>query len=129
MNSRKKRRDAITSKNMHWQDVWNLPLKLDEYSGTYAWDTDNVMALSFNWKDRIPTAIRQDIINAINGEDIVWPESWKHNGGDFFLGDKYVFCVRGWGHLIGCGALHLPEDEAARIQDEFIEYIFNCLNK
>ena len=36
---------------------------------------------------------------------------------------KYVFCVRGWGHLTGTGALHLPLQDAQRIQDGFVQHI------
>jgi hypothetical protein len=122
-----KRKD---SKNIHWNDVWTLPLYLDTHSGTYAWSKDNVMALMFNYRDRIPVDIKKDIIDSINGkEDIYWAGVWRKNGTEFYLEDKYVFCVRGWGHLIGAGAMNLEEDEAQRIQDEFIEYIYLRLSK
>ncbi len=41
---------------------------------------------------------------------------------------RFVFSVRGWGHLTGIGGLHLPENGAARIQDDFIAYILKRLN-
>lgn len=37
--------------------------------------------------------------------------------------------IRGWGHLTGCGALNLPDHEAAKIQDDFGEWIVKKLKQ
>ena len=37
--------------------------------------------------------------------------------------------IRGWGHLIGTGGLHLNDEDAAKIQDDFGQYIIDTLNK
>lgn len=37
--------------------------------------------------------------------------------------------VRGWGYLIGVGGLNLPADKAAKIQDDFGNWIIKTLNK
>ena len=37
--------------------------------------------------------------------------------------------IRGWGHLTGTGGLHLSESAAAKIQDDFGQYIVETLNK
>ena len=52
------------------------------------------------------------------GKDSVWALTEKEGG----------LQVRGWGHLTGGGAMGLPEDEAAVIQDAFAEYTAHCLN-
>lgn len=39
-----------------------------------------------------------------------------------------IILLRGWGHLTGVGGLHLPPDVAAKIQDEFGEWIAKTLN-
>lgn len=36
--------------------------------------------------------------------------------------------MRGWGYLTGGGAENLPSDEAAKIQDEFAEWVVKILN-
>ena len=41
----------------------------------------------------------------------------------------YIFCVRGWGGLTGTGALNLSQDKAAKIQDDFCDFIEETLIK
>lgn len=55
------------------------------------------------------------IVSIINGEinsDFL-PE-WKADGCEISYQGKYAFCVRGWGHLIGIGGLHLSVDIAKK---------------
>lgn len=133
----KKQYPEFVPKN--WTDCYKMPLHLDKY-GVFAWDAEGNMALSdFNYKydergnflpgewERIKHII--DVINGNCPSD--FNSEWKlsdiescainYNG-------EYQFLVRGWGHLTGCGGLNLPEDLAAKIQDEFIDYIINRLN-
>ena len=67
MNSRKKRRDNYRASQIHWQDVWELPLKLDECD-SYAFSANRVMALTFaaDTKEQIYEAHK--IVSIINGE-------------------------------------------------------------
>lgn len=133
-NSRKKRRDAIRARGTEWQDVYQLPLHLDKY-GCYAWCKNGTMAITFEHYDRLVTDSEwaegetraKEIISYINGEKNCFEKGWTHQTCDFYLDGKYMFCVRGWGHLIGTGGLNLPIDEAERIQDGFIDYIQRCL--
>ena len=117
------------AKDIHFNDVYTLPLHADKY-GSYAWSKNDVMALDFEydvpgWKE-----IRKDVISAINGEkESETKGRWfRTNHIDFFLDGKYIFRIRGWGHLTGTGAMHLPETSAARIQDEFSDYVFSRIN-
>lgn len=125
MNSRKKRRDALKASRITWRDVWELPL---EYDGClYAWSQNRVMALTFA-TDNQPfiNTVLHCINNANNNTRFDGEFTVKDD--DFFFHDKFVFRVRGWGHLTGCGAMNLPIKEAARIQDEFIAHILHQLN-
>ena len=137
-NSRKKRRDLYRARQIHWEDVWELPLKLD-CCDTYAYSKNDTMALTFEADTEYQIKNARRIVQIINGEAEPNPgEAWVHNGVDFYTQDKnyeeaasgwcYVFCVRGWGHLIGTGGLNLPVKGAARIQDDFVEYILSRLN-
>ena len=135
-NSRIKRRFAVLHanrvkevENVHWNDVYKLPLHADRH-GSYGWTQNDVMALDFEFDVPGWEEIRKDVIATINGEkESSTKGKWYvANAIDFFLDGVYVFCVRGWGHLTGTGALHLPEESAARIQDEFVQYIFSRLN-
>ena len=138
MNSRKKRRDAYRASQISWEEVWELPLHLDECD-TYADSKNGTMALTFDADTEYRIKNARRIVKIINGEAKPNPgEVWVHNGVDFYTQDKhyeehsngwcYVFCVRGRGHLTGTGGLHLPEKGAARIQDDFIAYILKRLN-
>lgn len=133
MNSRKKRRELQKAHNMHWQDVYQLPLHLDKYGG-YAWSANGTMALQFEYSDaeekfRVVRKRAREIVDCINGVKPLEPlGAWTlHQSTDFALDGKYVFRVRGWGNLTGTGALHLPINDALRIQDEFVKYILEKL--
>ena len=134
---KKKQYPEFVPKN--WTDCYKMPLHLDKY-GVFAWDAEGNMALSgFKRKfDERQIYLPEErerikhIIDVINGDcPSDFNPGWKlsdiescainYNG-------EYQFLVRGWGHLTGCGGLNLPEDLAAKIQDEFIDYIINRLN-
>ena len=133
MNSRKRRRELQRAHNIHWQDVYQLPLHLDHH-GSYAWSANDTIALDFKYGNteeeyKQMLEFAKKVVDCINGvKPLELPLNWGvYNGIDFCYNGKYVFCVRGWGHLTGTGALHLPEKEAARIQDEFVKYILEKL--
>lgn len=139
MNSRKKRRDLFRARKIHWQDVWEMPLRLDKYSDSYAFSQNDTMALTFEADTKYQIENARRIVRIINGEENPKPgEEWVVRGVDFFTQDtnyeeeaqgwNYVFCVRGWGHLTGTGAMNLPVKEAERIQDEFVHFILEKLN-
>ena len=115
-----------------FRDVWTLPLRMDDYS--YAWDQNDVMALTFEDGDNEQDfnnmrALAKNVVAAINGkEESDTKGRWTHETCDFYLDGKYAFCVRGWGHLRGPGGLNLTDESAARIQDEFIDFIYERIN-
>ena len=115
------------AESIHWNDVYKLPLHADHH-GSYAWTPDDTMALDFDFD--VEMKVREEIIATINGEkESSTKGKWYvANAIDFFLDGVYMFCVRGWGHLTGTGAMHLPEESAARIQDEFVKYIISRIN-
>lgn len=43
--------------------------------------------------------------------------------------DKKVLLIRGWGYLTGCGGLKLDPEVAAKIQDNFAEWVVSKLSK
>lgn len=114
MNSKTK------TKPLDWKHYYKLPLESDGYN--YAWDKNGNMALMFDFS--VPKEDRNKIIASVNGEteDKIGNISFK--GVDFFIGDNYIFCIRGWGNLTGIGANNLPQEKAAIIQDGFRDYVF-----
>ena len=115
------------AESIHWNDVYKLPLHAD-CCCSYAWTPDETMVLDFELD--VDMKVREEIIAIINKEKESSTKGKWHveDAIDFFLDDVYMFCVRGWGHLTGTGAMHLPEESAARIQDEFVKYILDRLN-
>lgn len=107
-----------------FKKYYEFPIRTDEY-GSYAWSKNNTMALMFNSK--VNRGDRQKIVDAINGKTENKIENIKHTNHNFFDGDEYIFCVRGWGFLTGIGGCNLPSEKAIKIQDEFIEHIYNSL--
>lgn len=109
-----------------WEDVYQLPLHPDKH-GSYAWSKNGTMSLMFEYE--YMDCLGKKVIKCINGErESDSKGRWYKDGVDFFLDGKYIFCVRGWGHLTGTGAMNLPLKSAERIQDGFIEYCFKRLN-
>jgi hypothetical protein len=110
-------------KVLTWKDVYKLPINKDTI-GSYAWVSNNVMAITFN---NVSPYDRSRIIRAINGELPYRIKGLAHNGPTFLMSNVEIFNVRGWGHLTGIGALNLPKDEAKKIQEGFIKHIFESL--
>lgn len=135
--SKKKQYPEFVPKD--WRECYKLPLHLDDYC-IYAWDADGEMALScFNLRydengnylpgeqERIKHII--DVINGVCLSD--FESEWKLSNDEtcaITYKGEYQFLVRGWGHLTGCGGLNLPAELAAKMQDEFINYIIDKLN-
>ena len=107
-----------------FKNFYKLPLHADKY-GCYAWTTDDTIALMFSGE--ISDIDREKIISTINGDEEHKISSLKIYDGNFFDGDNYLFCVRGWGNLTGIGAHNLDYKTAAKIQDDFIEFIYKKL--
>lgn len=113
---------------MKASDVWFPPFRTDLYGWIY--DKNNEPVFSFE----IPTSEEEDlefvgmarnIVNILNGK-----EGEKYaglsikDGCDLYQENRLIGSFRGWGHLTG--RLNLSCEEAARVQDEFIEF---CLEK
>lgn len=112
------------SKNLKWEDVYNLPLEL---IGGYCYSKNNTMSLTFDYNVLSKEQMKR-ITDCINGDIDEKISNLTKDGCDFFINGTYVFCVRGWGKLTGAGGLNLAEDKAILIQDGFIDFVFNKLS-
>lgn len=117
-----------------WTECYKLPLHLSDY-GVFAFGIDNGRVLEFFYHKNVvsprePERIKH-IIDVINGDcSSDFEPEWKLSDEPCaitYKGERQ-FLVRGWGHLIGCGGLNLPAELAAKMQDEFINYILDKLN-
>lgn len=113
-------------------DVWVAPFKLDEYGESYVFDANGQMALMFYDDDDdqctpLDSQSRHKVVDILNGAKNDFPILLEYYQGEIINENgEYVFCIRGWGHLTS--TLNLNNAEAARIQDDFGNYIVNKLN-
>ena len=134
-----------TNKNLTWQNVYKLPLRQEEAAPFMVKTADRERAFDFEWPawetyekgKGIPEDVQQQIVAKINGDTSIIIEplfNFSYNDGDIWAFSsiakkrKPVMMIRGWGHLTGCGALNLPDDVAAKIQDDFGNFIVETLN-
>lgn len=114
----------MKKKELTFKEVYKLPLR-DDFSMCYIWSANHVM--TFN-KLIDNSEIIKEILAILNGEstkkvkaDVTYEEGYiKIDGHPILL-------LRGWGYLTGCGALNLPEEKAAKIQDDFANWVVNKL--
>ena len=93
----------------------------------YCWAKNGTMTLMFD--EVLSEYDRKMIVKAVNGETELKMEGLTVDGCDFFKDGTYIFCVRGWGHLTGIGALNLTEEKAVEIQDGFINHVLKSVGK
>lgn len=107
-------------KHITWENTYKFPLVKDpEPYCTYVWTTDNGMALTFNRE--IEKEEYNKVVDTLNGLDSIKYPNLNYNNGDMYDGDKFLFTIRGWGHLTS--KLKLSNEEASEIQDNFAEFI------
>ena len=114
------------------------PYRVDDSSGwVIGTMEDGTYIHCFDWEDSSftdkyePTEIQKLWLRKINGEDVVLPS--KH---EFITSDddpciiecdsEPIIYIRGWGMLHG--SYKLSEAQAAKIQDEFRDFIIDRLN-
>lgn len=87
--------------------------------------------MAFDWLDNFTPGFKKKIIAIINGEqNPPHKDKFYRDGITIYHKDIImpILRIRGWGYLTGVGGLHLSEDEAIRIQNEFGDYIIKQLN-
>ena len=114
------------------------PYRFDyDAGGVIGTSVDGTYILCFDWEDSSltdmyePTEIQKLWLRKINGEDVVLPSKHKFTASDddpclIECDSEPIICMRGWGML--CGSYKLPEEQAAKIQDEFRDFIIDRLN-
>lgn len=112
-------------KELTFKDVYQLPLSEDEYSMTYIWSSNRVMTFNILISNK---EIITELLAIINGESTKKvSKEVTYEDGYIKIDGNPIFLLRGWGHLTGCGALNLPAEKAANIQDDFANWVVNKL--
>lgn len=124
---------------VNFKDYFKFPLKMWDGFDIKVFTDDDRMA--FDWLINIPREAKEGFVSRINGEhntQQVKKEYYHKNDGIVYCrvlegeneGKEYkLFRIRGWGMLTGTGGYHLPEETAAEVQDAFMEYCVEMLNK
>jgi hypothetical protein len=125
-------------KPVDFKDVYKFPLEMITSS--------KVMTSEFNMAfDFIPEFMekedmklfkiskedKKNIVRILNGEEakINTQLSFRYENGTIFCNDLHFIWIRGWGYLTGVGGLHLKEDKAIEIQNQFAGFIIETLEK
>lgn len=85
----------------------------------------------FDWMVKMPQESKQLILDILNSrtDKSVKREIKYSPSGQVTIDGINVILIRGWGHLTGRGALNLSPEEAAKIQDDFGEWIVKKLKQ
>lgn len=112
-------------KDLTFKDVYQLPLREDEFGMCYIWSANNVMTFNKLFSNE---EIITELLAIINGEsNKKVHQDVTYDDGFIKIAGCPIFLLRGWGHLTGCGALNLPAEKAAKIQDDFGNWVVNKL--
>lgn len=119
---------------MDFKEVYKLPFKLYNYT---VLTNDMKRAFDFNIKallihlDDVVLSPKQKelIVDKLNGKTTTPIIDVSYKSPYLYIKDKCIAVVRGWGYLVGTGGLNLPEEEAAKIQDDFGNWIVETLTK
>lgn len=106
---------------------------LDVYQPPFILDNCLVYIYTNNYGRAFNCLIRNkqtmsDIVDILNGKsDKKIEKDVKYSNCTIYIDEKPILLIRGWGHLIGVGGLNLPGEQAAKIQNDFGEWVVKKL--
>ncbi len=106
-------------------EIFPAPYTTD---GVYVYDANNQMCLMAGDCANYPEEMLSRICEILNGTAPTKGNSGVGVDGPYiYLNGDLLLVVRGWGYLTGTGGLHLDNEEAAKIQDDFALFVVTCL--
>lgn len=119
---------------------YNRPFRRASY-GTWVYDANNNFVFQFlpkydekgNYEEGYKE-FENSVLESINSEShkpLFFNESvsiCKTDRGIICINDEQFIRIRGWGNLTGVGAHNLPAEKAAKIQDDFRDWIISMLS-
>lgn len=115
----------MKKKELTFKDVYQLPLEFDEYCPVYIYSANGVMTFNNLIDDREKLKEILAILNGKSNKKVTNEVTYEKG---YIKSDGIpILLLRGWGHLTGCGALNLPAEKAAKIQDDFANWVVNKL--
>lgn len=118
---------------MDFKEVYTPPFKVS-MNGMYT--TSSSHATTFTAFDELSQIYMDRIVKILNGEDLTNKFDKKNvalkDKTKIIItntrGEKAIILVRGWGRLVG-GHLKLSPTEAAKLQDEFIQWVVDSITE
>lgn len=111
---------------MEWKDVFTPPFK--ETCGMVFDKKDRFCMNTLTHDDEVIAAL----LAKLNGEIKVRIENadfhYDEKEGKICFGKHPLLWIRAWGRLTGCGGLKLDSEVAAKLQDDFADWMVNTLN-
>lgn len=119
---------------MNFKDYYKFPLRKEEDYGS-VYTSDDSLAFEFPYLEDSAFFILTDndqqlITNVINGDGNLshfYVGHFEYINGNVLLDGKIFITIRGWGTLTG-SSYNLPFNIAAKIQDDFGQYVTDKLN-
>lgn len=114
-----------------WKDVWNAPFYYDGYG--YIYSGNNVMTFTVDMdrdcESSFISRLVKDMVNVLNDKkvDTNYPKLSIKDGCDLYWEDIIIGAFRGWGYLTGPGGIHLPDEQAVKLQDDMINFVLEKL--
>jgi hypothetical protein len=125
--------------NMNFTDFYKPPFKLDDYDECIVWMGDEERGLTWaadfasDWSEGhgFDLELKKGIVECLNGnkKGFIDKQRLKVGDVDLYLDGQLLMWARGWGELTSPNCLGLDGDSAAKLQDQFIEHIYNCISK
>lgn len=118
---------------MDFKEVYTPPFRVS-MNGMYTISSSH--ATTFTAFDDLSQIYMSRIVKILNGEDLTIKFDKKNvtikDKTKIIItnsrGEKAIILVRGWGRLTG-GNLMLPPTEAAKLQDEFIQWVIDTITE
>lgn len=118
---------------MDFKEVYTPPFKVS-MNGMYTISSSH--ATTFTAFDELSQIYMGRIVKILNGEDLTIKFDKKNvtlkDKTKLIItntrGEKAIILVRGWGRLVG-GHLKLSPTEAAKLQDEFIQWVIDSITE
>lgn len=106
---------------MTFKEIFKGPFTLDDFKA-YVWSDNGVMTFTcLTYND----VLLEALIEKLNyGSSDHYNVSYEK--GIIYVDNVGVFLMRGWGHLTG--SLNLPSEKAAKIQDDFCNWVVKTLS-
>ena len=115
-------------------EFYKQPFRKIKY-GSWVYDADNNFVFQFETRFNAKgdyedgeLELQQQVLESLNSTDhkpIIGKKFFANpnDGGEIWYDEIHFITIRGWGNLTGIGAHNFDAEKAAKIQDDFCDWI------